>query len=682
MHLPYRVLALLALCAAVLIGSSACGNSGSSGGSTVTSGASTPQIGSTPITTAVQGSAYSYTLAATDPSGGTVNFALTTAPTGATLSGNIITWTPTAAQSRTVNNFTVTATTSGGSTTQSWTVTPNGTIQVTDVITNWGPAGASTLPTISWSESYPAASVLVPQADGLMVAIYGSGDSSGVLSFQNVPAGYFWLNINGIYYWTSSSNIDFGTDQSEANTVAPSLPNGVSSTVLSLNLTGLDATANPSLLDFGTVPNSIGVQATVQDETSFSWNSSPTSSSTTSSSGEIVNIQVDVSQIQNGFVLQEEPTYLGPLAGYILGPTATLSSLSLQNNATNTINATLSPGPQASLPLKIDASEWTSLFSKVAPTEPTQTSSPFSLRVQPYAIGVNAPSATAGITSEWAICNSTSCTSAPTITTFSGPLPLGLFWPAPVATTTSNFLLAPLLGPLSCSSGLSSTVTYTCGSPSTCSGFNESESAPATPLLSSDTDFGTIQYSDPFPAAWQRVFDFCQQATLSLPSLTTTSSIGDQQTETVTWNYNLLNSQSTAAPNSPVVPVLSAVVGPTINGASFFSPATLSTRAITLNWSKPVLGTPYGYRVLAVALPQANSSTGIVIGTISKSLYTAQTSLTIPPELLTSGQTYLFDITALVDAKANVETSPRRSGLPTAAANVVSAPIVISASAP
>jgi len=201
-------------------------------------------------------------------------------------------------------------------------------------------------------------------------------------------------------------------------------------------------------------------------------------------------------------------------------------------------------------------------------------------------------------------------------------------------------------------------------------------------LLSSDTNFGTIQYGDPFPAAWNRVFHFCQQATLPLPGLTSTTTIDSQgDTQTITWNYNLINSQSTAPPSSPVVPLISPVVSPTINGASLFTPATLDTRAVTLSWSAPTLGKPYGYRVQAVPLP-LTMPPGTVAVVASRTLYTAQTSVTIPPELLTSGETYLFDITALMDAKANVETSPRRSGLPTAAANVVSAPITISASAP
>lgn len=655
---------ILALSAAVLIASAGCG-SGNGSGTSTHSGA--PAFASTPVLSALQGSAYAYKLEATDPAGGAVTFTLATAPTGATVdaSGDV-SWTPTPAQSRTANSFTAKATSAGGSATQSWTVTPNGTVQVTDAITSWGTGGATVQPPISWSQTYPAASLLVPQSDGQMIAIFGTGDSNGVLSFQNVPAGYFWFNVNGsAYYWTSSSSIDFGTDTSEAFTSAPALPSGATPAQFALNITGLDSTATPGLIGFETVPNSFGLEATVQDATYYDW--PPASSQFVSG----VTVRADVSQVHDGFVVQDVPASLGTLAGYSLGPAATLSNLSLQNGKTNTINVTLNPSAQASLPLKIDASAFVPLFGSAAPAVPTQASSPFSLEVYPYAVGVN-PQTGTSLTSE-----SIGASGASITTTFDGGMHLGLFWPAPTTASVPTMTAAPFLqGPIGCGSGLREAIT--CGGTSNICGSTQ----PMAPLLSSDTDFGTIQYGDPFPSTWQRVFQFCQQATLPLPSLTTTTTILPGVTETITWSYSLVNAQSTAAPTSAVVPLISPVASPTINGASLFTPATLSTREVTLSWSKPALGTPYGYRVLVATLPQTSASGTITILSTSRLFYTAQTSLTIPPELLTSGVTYLFDITALADAKANVETAPRRSALPTALANVVSAPIVISSSAP
>ena len=82
-----------------------------------------PLFTTTPGTQAAEGVAYTYQIAATDPGGTAVSFALTTAPAGATLSGNTITWTPTTAQSRIANKFSVTATAAAGDvSTQSWAV--------------------------------------------------------------------------------------------------------------------------------------------------------------------------------------------------------------------------------------------------------------------------------------------------------------------------------------------------------------------------------------------------------------------------------------------------------------------------------------------------------------------------------------------------------------------------------
>src|SRR5208337_4200958 len=102
MRVSRRVLLVLALSAFCLIWLIGCGSSGSTS-------AAAPVFNSAPVTAAVEGNTYSYSLAATAPGGGTVSYALTAAPDGATLSGDTITWTPTAAEARVANNFTVTA---------------------------------------------------------------------------------------------------------------------------------------------------------------------------------------------------------------------------------------------------------------------------------------------------------------------------------------------------------------------------------------------------------------------------------------------------------------------------------------------------------------------------------------------------------------------------------------------
>ena len=114
---------------------------------------------------------------------------------------------------------------------------------------------------------------------------------------------------------------------------------------------------------------------------------------------------------------------------------------------------------------------------------------------------------------------------------------------------------------------------------------------------------------------------------------------------------------------------------PKINGADLFNAGTINGTAVTLSWDPPAIGTPFGYSVAIM------SPTTLPDGTVgylsSTTLSTAKTSIAVPPDLLRSGQTYLFVITSLVDGKASMETSPHRSSLPAASAQLVSASVTI-----
>src|SRR3954447_10997047 len=134
-----------------------------------------PTFSSTPITAASEDSSYSYQVTANDPEGGSVTLSLTNAPEGATLTGNTVLWTPTTAQARQPNRFAVKATTSkGGSATQSWVVTPSGTVRVSWVDTTWTNNGSSTTP-LDWSLAATPAIAMVPKSDGTLQSLNGTG---------------------------------------------------------------------------------------------------------------------------------------------------------------------------------------------------------------------------------------------------------------------------------------------------------------------------------------------------------------------------------------------------------------------------------------------------------------------------------------------------------------------------
>jgi hypothetical protein len=199
---------------------------------------------------------------------------------------------------------------------------------------------------------------------------------------------------------------------------------------------------------------------------------------------------------------------------------------------------------------------------------------------------------------------------------------------------------------------------------STNAGFSAliASSCPANPSLASDVEAGTVQYSDPFPANWRRTFRICQTASVIIP-------LPGGRNQGIT----LTNTQTTALPTATVKPLLSSVQNPKINGADLFTATSVNPTAVTLSWDPPAIGTPYGYNVSV--LSPTTLPGGQVTYLSSTTLNTAKTSMTIPPNVLASGQTYLFIVRSLADGKTNIETGPLRSALPTAGAEIVSAPI-------
>jgi hypothetical protein len=184
----------------------------SEGGSATQNWSVTPATGPAPAftstapTSAEEAVSYSYGLAATDALGGTVSFALTSGP-GA-VSGDTLTWTPTHAQSRTADSFTVTATTSeGGSATQNWTVTPSGTINGSYTVTNVLASGTTVVVNSDLS-SLPI-NVLLPNGSGGYTTIQGTGYPNGTFTVLGVPAGVFWMQVGNIYNQVLVSDFNF-----------------------------------------------------------------------------------------------------------------------------------------------------------------------------------------------------------------------------------------------------------------------------------------------------------------------------------------------------------------------------------------------------------------------------------------------------------------------------------------
>ena len=493
-------------------------------------------------------------------------------------------------------------------------MTPNGTIRVSRIITLWNESGSTDVP-FDWSRISSFVAALVPQPDGSFTSLPGTPGANGDFEIPNVPAGYFWLRLGPTeIYWTSSSTFDAGTDLFALAADGPAPAN--STTSFHFSFTSLDPTATNGWLQF-TSPESFAL----------TYSGVTTAGSTNFTGSMSVTGNLDYSGVRNAFAAQYEPTTIGYLTGLLLGPELTLTNLSLTTGASNTISGALNPSVPAFLRLSVEASDWISLFDRVAPGVPTAMGGGIYADVQPYTDANN-----------------------PNVPWESAPISLLATVPA----TTSGFLHIQT----DCS-GMP---------PSSPSSSGNSLFVPTTlQPMTTDVEAGNVQYSDPFPAAWRRTFSLCQNASVDVPVPGTSA----------TQSIVLTNSQTTSLPTDRVKPLISPVQSPKINGVDLFTPGTIGGSPVTLTWNAPAIGTPFGYQVTIESIHTLPSGSFAYMP--SAILSTATTSVEIPPDLLASGHTYLFMISSLVDGRANMETSPNRSSLPVARADLISAPITIGA---
>lgn len=592
------------------------------GNSMVGGGGPAPVFSSTPVLQASQGAVYTYELAASDPMGGMVSFALTSAPAGATLNGSTVTWTPTGAESRLADNFTVTARTSGGGAAmQTWSVTPSGNVVVSRVDTHWEESGAVSVP-FDWP-MFPGAAAevmaLVPQSNGTFQALPGIGNADGTLTIPNVPGGFYWLETNvRSFYWTSQSAFDIGTDFVGPPVIQKST---VTTTTVDLSVSGLDPVQVGDMFEY-----IVGLGFLAADFEPIG----PVGATSFVRDLSFGTIDTFTNPLTS-FLFQLEPVSIGPLNFFMIGTEQTLPNLTYVAGGTNAVTATLSPTPKSSLDLNVEGTSWASLLENAGPSATTVEGSTTGLAAEPYVTGAN---------------------------TVVVPNPIGLGPEFPLISASqiapgSMFSLgAPLV---SCLSGAG---TATLGGVIGVTG----------PPILTDQDFGTFEYGDPFPAGWARAFSFCQTASMQLPIPNSTATVP----------FQITDGEITVVPTAAIAPLVSAVQNATINGTNFFTPSTSADGKISLSWSAPAQGAPIGYFVGVYLF--ATSATGAPEYLLAQSFDTATTSITLPFPLQ-AGETAVFVITALADGRANMESMPLRAGLPRAFASIVSAPVTASASA-
>ena len=169
----------------------------------------------------------------------------------------------------------------------------------------------------------------------------------------------------------------------------------------------------------------------------------------------------------------------------------------------------------------------------------------------------------------------------------------------------------------------------------------------------------TATYGNPFPSSWPLVAAAGTQFAVTYMANGATATTFDG----AIFTFAPLDS----AP-SPVVPVISPVQSFTVDGQDALAGVPTASARATVAWSPPAIGTPSSYSVGLYSIDNVAGQTKL---DYVATLYTTETSVSVPPGLLAGNQPYLFVVTAYAEA-IDRSRSPYLAALPTAYADALS----------
>lgn len=184
------------------------------------------------------------------------------------------------------------------------------------------------------------------------------------------------------------------------------------------------------------------------------------------------------------------------------------------------------------------------------------------------------------------------------------------------------------------------------------------------------TDTSTVTtswtYGDPYPTTWSRVawVRYYRYRSISVSGATATP---------VFARILAYRDLSTVTAQAPIDPIIGTVSAPLVNGMAADVGGKLSgvTTTPTVSWTAPAIGTPSRYYVSISEVYVASGAT--TLRTVA-TFETSATQLTVPPMVLASGNSYLFQIAARsLPAGIDLAATPQRLGLPDGESNVPTA---------
>ncbi|HEX8437513.1 hypothetical protein, partial [Archangium sp.] len=186
-----------------------------------------------------------------------------------------------------------------------------------------------------------------------------------------------------------------------------------------------------------------------------------------------------------------------------------------------------------------------------------------------------------------------------------------------------------------------------------------------TPSVEADLRTGTMTYGTPLNGTW------------GVSVLTRASFESEYFLPGATGNaLYLYGSMETIDPvnSSPasltITPRLSPVRNPKLNGTNLFSAVSGVGVSPVISWEPPALGTPNLYQVIVrrLSIDSRGNTRSAQVG----SVYTRDTQVRMPADLMVAGQSYVLSIAAIQNT-ASTSYQPYRDTLPSAYTRVNSA---------
>ena len=178
-----------------------------------------------------------------------------------------------------------------------------------------------------------------------------------------------------------------------------------------------------------------------------------------------------------------------------------------------------------------------------------------------------------------------------------------------------------------------------------------------------DLDLGDLAYGNPFPSAWTPLVEtyFTWSIPYMAPGATTPVNL-------LRSAYSATTTMPTAA--SPLAPQLGPVQNPRINGKTLFQNQLGVGTSPSLAWDNPATGAPTGYVVSVYQLKNNSGASGFGPRTVFR---TAARAFTVPPGVMTSGNTYVITISAVKNPGYSYASNPFQSAFPYGSSPVASA---------